>query len=52
MKKDIQIGVRMSSEMREKLKKLAEADKRSLASYITLVLEAHLASIRKKERSS
>lgn len=43
MKKDVQIGVRMSSEMRDKLKKLADTDKRALADYIRIVLEQHVA---------
>jgi predicted DNA-binding protein len=42
MKKDVQIGVRMTAELRDRLKRLAEADKRSLASYITVVLEEHV----------
>lgn len=42
MKKDVQVGVRMSSDLRDALKKLAAADKRSLAAYITLVLEEHV----------
>ena len=42
MKKDVQIGVRMPSELRDQLKKLAAADKRSLAAYIVLVLEEHV----------
>lgn len=43
MKKDAQVVVRMPSELRDKLRKLAEADKRALAAYITIVLEQHVA---------
>lgn len=43
MKKDVQIGVRMTAELRDKLKALAEGDKRTLASYITILLEQHVA---------
>lgn len=43
MKKDVQISIRISAELRDKLKKLAEADRRALAGYITIVLEQHVA---------
>lgn len=43
MKKDVQIGVRVTSELRDALRKLAEADQRPLSSYITLVLQRHVA---------
>lgn len=42
MKKDAQVVVRMPSQMREQLAERAAADQRSLASYIVLVLQAHL----------
>jgi predicted DNA-binding protein len=42
MKKDAQVVVRMPSELRDALKELATADKRTLASYITLVLDEHV----------
>jgi hypothetical protein len=41
MKKDVQVGVRMTSELRNRLRELAAADRRTLAAYITLVLLAH-----------
>jgi len=44
MKKDVQVGIRMPSDLRDKLKELAEAERRDLANYIRLVLEQHLAS--------
>lgn len=50
MKKDVQIGIRMSSEMRDELRQLATADNRSLASYIVHVLSTHLAKHSKAKR--
>lgn len=41
-KKDVQIGVRMSSELRDKLRRLAETDGRTFASYVVRVLEEHV----------
>lgn len=49
MKKDSQVVVRMPSELREKLKILAEIDSRTLAAYITLVLEQHVAKREKRQ---
>ncbi len=50
MKKDVQISIRIPSEVRDALRKLALKDKRPLSSYISLVLEEHT-STKKKERS-
>lgn len=36
------IGIRITKEMKEKLSELAWQDRRSLASYIKLVLEKHI----------
>ena len=41
MKRDTQISIRLPSELRATLQRLADADKRSLASYIMLVLDEH-----------
>lgn len=52
MKKDTQVVIRMPSPLRDALKSLADAEKRSLASYVTLVLEQHVenAHAPKRER--
>lgn len=42
MKKDIQVGIRMPSRLRDALQRLADGEQRSLASYIVLVLEKHV----------
>lgn len=47
MKKDIQVGIRMPSRLRAELQRLAEAEQRSLASYIVMVLEKHVDRKRK-----
>lgn len=41
MKRDVQIGVRITSELKKRLERLAEADQRKLADYIRIVLEKH-----------
>lgn len=50
MKKDIQVTVRIPSELRDKLQVLADADHRKLAAYITLILESHVAMNDVKKR--
>jgi predicted DNA-binding protein len=42
MKRDTSVNVRLTSEMREELQKLADAHKRTLSDYIRLLLEEHL----------
>jgi len=42
MKKDVQISVRISSTLRDALQECAEADNRSLAGYITILLQQHV----------
>ena len=42
-KRDAHVSIRMPSELRDALRELAEADRRSLADYIVLVLEKHVA---------
>lgn len=41
MKRDDQITIRIPSKLRGRLQKLADADQRSLASYLVLALQAH-----------
>jgi len=38
----VPLGLRIKPSLREDLDRLAEADRRTLASYIELVLEAHV----------
>lgn len=42
MKKDQNIDIRISTDMKEKWKKFAEADNRSLSNYIVSAVEAHI----------
>jgi hypothetical protein len=42
MKKDVQISVRISSALRDALQECADADNRSLAGYITILLQQHI----------
>lgn len=42
MKKDTSVNVRLTSDERAELQRLADADKRKLSDYIRLVLQAHL----------
>jgi predicted DNA-binding protein len=48
----IAVSLRMSADLREKLLKLANADRRSLTNYIRLVLEQHVAETEQKRRSA
>jgi len=41
MKKDTSVNVRLTSELRAKLQRLADADERTLSAYIQRVLNAH-----------
>ena len=43
MKKTAQIAVRLSQEMYDQLQRLADADRRSVANYVRLVLEEYVA---------
>lgn len=49
MKKDVQIGIRMSSTLRDELRRMAEAENRTLASYIVLVLQRHVSKKKGKQ---
>jgi predicted transcriptional regulator len=42
MKRDTSVNVRLTSELREELQRLAEANKRTLSDYIRLLLEEHV----------
>lgn len=42
MKKDVQISIRIPTELRDALQALADTDRRKLAGYITVVLEQHV----------
>jgi hypothetical protein len=48
LKKNSQISVRIPDVVHDELKRLAEDDHRSLASYIALVLTKHVEAKRKK----
>jgi predicted DNA-binding protein len=48
--KDISYTMRMSEEKRAELQRLADADKRSLANYIDIVLDKHLEDARRREK--
>jgi predicted transcriptional regulator len=43
-------SVRLEPELKEKLKRFAKEDRRSLSSYIVIVLEDHVATREKKQR--
>lgn len=50
MTKDARIAVRVSSELKKALEKLATADHRSLASYVEIVLKGHVANKKQAKR--
>lgn len=53
MAKTAALSVRVEPELKEALERLAEADKRSLASYVEIALQAHVdAAERKPTRGS
>lgn len=43
MKKSAPISIRISPDLKDAIVKLAEADKRSVSTYIEIVLEKHVA---------
>lgn len=45
MTKTLPVSVRLPLELKESLKELAKADRRSLSAYIELVLERHVAGV-------
>lgn len=50
MKKDASVNVRLTSELREKLQKLADADGRKLSNYIERLLVAHVEAIEPQKK--
>ena len=50
MVKDTRISVRITGELKDRLERLAKTDRRTLASYVELVLEEHIMAKRKRER--
>ena len=48
--RDAQIGFRAKASLKAELERLAKADRRSLASYLELVLEEHIESKKAKKR--
>jgi len=50
MKKDTSVNVRLTSELKAELQKLANQDSRKLSAYIELVLNAHV-SAKRHEKS-
>jgi len=49
-KRDAQIGFRINHVLKAELEKLARADRRSLASYLEILLEAHVEEAKKSFR--
>lgn len=50
MKKTVPLSHRLDPELKEKLQRLADADRRSLTNYIEIVLEKHVAEFEKAGR--
>ena len=48
MKRDAQVSIRLPSEILKELRDLADAERRTLANYVVVVLEQHLASKKAK----
>jgi predicted transcriptional regulator len=46
------ISIRLTPDLKAALKRLAQEDRRSLSSYIVIVLEQHVAQQKKKPASS
>ena len=51
MARDTSVNVRVTAEMRAKLEKLAEDDKRSLSGYVEKVLREHVEQTERPKRS-
>lgn len=47
MAKTAPLGLRIEPELKAEIEKLAAADKRSVAQYVELVLQAHVEALRK-----
>lgn len=51
MKKDTSVNVRLTSELRSRLQRLADADGRKLSNYIERVLAAHAEAVAGKDKT-
>jgi hypothetical protein len=51
IRRDAQIGFRVNSALKTELERLARADRRSLASYLELLLEEHVKKCRNDKAS-
>jgi len=51
MKKDTSVNVRLTSELRLKLQRLADADGRKLSNYIERILSAHVQRMDDREKA-
>jgi predicted transcriptional regulator len=49
MKRDTSVNVRLRSEVRDELQRLADANKRTLSDYIRLLLEEHVEAQKERE---
>jgi len=49
IRRDAQIGFRVNSALKTELERLARADRRSLASYLEILLEAHVEEAKKRK---
>lgn len=49
MAKTAPLGLRITPELKAEIEKLAAADKRSVAAYVELVLQAHVDALRKSK---
>lgn len=52
MKKDTSVNVRLTSELKAELQRLADEDARKLSAYIELVLRAHVAAKRQSKQNA
>ena len=50
IRRDAQIGFRVNSALKTELERLARADRRSLASYLEILLEAHVKQTKKGKK--
>ena len=50
IRRDAQIGFRVNSALKAELERLARADRRSLASYLEILLEAHVKQTKKGKK--
>lgn len=50
MRKTVPLSHRLDPDLKEKLQRLADADRRSLTNYIEIVLEKHVSDLDRKTR--